>query len=145
MWCWSILIIAQAFDITGLFQGNEKFGEIVLRNVILKTLCLILIFVFVKDSNDVWIYIVLNASAVLLASIALWVDVPNMIEKVKFKELKPKRHILPVLKLFVPTIAVSLYTVLDKTLIGTLITDTYIEATTEMVNGVEKVIEVTKD
>lgn len=144
MWCWSILIVAQMFDITGLLQGNEKFGQIVLRNVILKTICLILIFVFVKDSNDVWIYIVLNSSAVLLASLALWVDLSSMIEKVKLKELKPKRHILPVLKLFVPTIAISLYTVLDKTLIGVLITDTYVESTTVVVDGIEKVVETTK-
>ena len=144
MWCWSILIVAQMFDITGLLQGNEKFGQIVLRNVILKTICLILIFVFVKDSNDVWIYVVLNSSAVLLASLALWVDLSSMIEKVKLKELKPKRHILPVLKLFVPTIAISLYTVLDKTLIGVLITDTYVESTTVVVDGIEKVVETTK-
>lgn len=144
MWCWTILIFAQAFDITGLFQGNEKFDIIVVRNIIVKTLCIFLIFTIVKDSNDLWLYIVLNSLATLISNITLWISVPKNLNKVKLKELHPFKHIVPVFKLFIPTIAVSLYTVLDKTLIGLLVDGTYIETTTQIVDGTEQIINTTK-
>ena len=56
MWILSLNIISIVFDIAYLYQGNESFGIITLRNVIIKILGIILIFSFVKDSNDVWIY-----------------------------------------------------------------------------------------
>ena len=53
MLLFSINIIATAFDIAFFFQGNEDFGKIVIRNVIIKILSIIAIFLFVKDTNDV--------------------------------------------------------------------------------------------
>jgi len=59
-----------------------------------------------------------------------------------FIQLLP--HIVPVIKLFIPTVAISLYTVLDKTLIGLLIDETYIETSTQIVDGMEQIINTTK-
>ena len=61
-----------------------------------------------------------------------------MLCKVKFKDLKPARHIVPTLRLFVPTVAIYVYAVLDKTLIGLLVSGTQ----TEIVDGVEVVTKV---
>ena len=47
-----IQLTANIFDISWLFQGIEEFDKTVVRNLIVKLLCLILIFVFVKDYND---------------------------------------------------------------------------------------------
>jgi len=135
MWWWVILIIAQEFDISFLFQGNEEFGKIVIRNVLIKLVLIACVFIFVKSADDVYIYVLCSAGSTLLGNLSLWLHLPKMLAKCGLAELKPIRHLLPTLRLFLPTIATSIYTVLDKTLIGLVITDTY----TVVENGVEVV------
>ncbi len=53
----SVSIIAAAFDISWFFMGMENFGVTVLRNLIVKILTLVSIFLFVKSYNDLYIYI----------------------------------------------------------------------------------------
>ncbi len=144
MFWWALNILAIGFDITFLFQGNEEFGKIVGRNVIIKALSVILIFILVKKQSDVWLYVILTSCANLLGNISLWLYLPKYLNKVKRSELKPLRHFWPTVKLFIPTIASSVYTILDKTLIGLLIQDTYVVQETQIVNGVETVVEVVK-
>ena len=45
-------IIANAIDISWFFQGLEEFKKTVIRNMIVKVISVICIFVFVKTSND---------------------------------------------------------------------------------------------
>lgn len=144
MWCWITIIIAQAFDITGLFQGNEEFGIIVLRNVIIKTIFILMIFILVKTSNDVWIYVILSALSTLFSNLSLWLNIGKKLTNIQVKQIHPTKHIIPVMKLFIPTIAVTLYTVLDKTLIGVLVEGTYSDSAIEVVDGVEKIVHITK-
>ena len=133
MLIFSINIIATAFDIAFFFQGNEDFGKIVLRNVIIKTLSIASIFIFVKKQDDVWVYALINAVLLIASNISLWSYLPKYLVKVKMNEIKPLRHLKGTLRLFIPTVATSIYTVLDKTLIGVLIDGTY----TVIENGVE--------
>ena len=44
-----------------------------------------------------------------------WLTIPKYVDKPKLKELHPARHIKTVISLFIPTIAIQIYTVLDKT------------------------------
>ena len=141
---WTISIFSVAVDISFLFQGNEDFKKTVLRDMMIKLISVILIFVLVKRSDDVWLYVILTSGGSFLGRLSLWLYLPKYLIKVDSKELKPIRHLLPTIKLFIPTIATSIYTVLDKTLIGLLISDTYVVKETQIINGVETVIEVVK-
>lgn len=141
---WTLNILAVAFDITFLLQGNEDFGKIVGRNAIVKIISVVLIFILVKQKNDVWLYVLLTSCASLIGNMTLWFYLPKYLCKVKFTELNPTRHIWPTIKLFIPTIATSIYTVLDKTLIGLLIPDTYTVTEIQIVNGIETTIESIK-
>ena len=135
MLLFSINIIATAFDIAFFFQGNEDFGKIVIRNVIIKILSIIAIFLFVKDANDVWVYALINSLMLIVSNLSLWSYLPKLLTKVKISDLRPLSHLKGTLRLFIPTIATSIYTVLDKTLIGVLVSGTY----TVIENGVEVV------
>ena len=53
-------ILASVFDISWFFQGFEEYKFISIRNIIIKTLFTISIFVFVKNKNDLNLYILLN-------------------------------------------------------------------------------------
>ncbi len=123
----SINIIAVAFDLTYLFQGIEKFGILTVKNILIKILGLTLIFIFVKNETDLWLYTFLYSVITIVANISLWPNLPKFIEKVNFRELNIKRHIMPTIKLFIPTIATSIYTILDRTLIGILVPQTVVE------------------
>ena len=133
MWIFCINIIAVAFDIAFFFQGNEDFGKIVLRNVIIKSISVALIFIFVKKPEHLWIYAIINSGMLIVSNLSLWTYLPKYL--VKVNGLKPFRHLKDTFLLFLPTIATSVYVILDKTLIGLLVPGTY----TEIENGVEVV------
>lgn len=114
----SINIIAVATDITWFFQGMEEFGKIVLRNFVLRLLNIVSIFLFVKSSEDLIIYIFLLAFLPFLAHISMWTYLPKYIEMGTREKIQLKRHLKGIISLFIPTIAVSIYSALDKTMIG---------------------------
>ncbi|MBO5169543.1 MAG: flippase [Oscillospiraceae bacterium] len=120
----SLEIIGTALNISFFFQGNENFGLIVLRDFIIRVTGIVFIFVFVKQQSDLWLYAFCNSATALISAISLWFCLRKKIRRIKLNELNPLRHLIPSIKLFIPTIAISIYTILDKTLIGILIPGT---------------------
>lgn len=118
-----IQLVANLFDISWLFQGIEEFDKTVVRNLIVKLLSLVLIFVVIKTPEDLWKYFAIYVGAELLGNMTLWLYLPKYLEKINVKTLEIKKHIKPVITLFVPQIAIQIYTVLDKTMIGKITGD----------------------
>ena len=114
----SIEIIGVMFDVSFFFQGNEEFKKTAVASILVKIISYIFIFVFIKNESDLWKYVLILSLADFFSNSILWIYIPNYIEKVKFKELKVLKHIPATFILFLPTIATSVYTSLDKTLIG---------------------------
>lgn len=119
----TINIISIAFDIGFYFQGNEEFGKIVLKSLIIKVFYTISIFVFVKQQSDLWKYVLLGSISTFLNATALWFTIRKKVKKPNFKELKPQRHFKYALALFIPAVAANIYSVLGKTLIGVILDD----------------------
>ncbi len=113
-------IAAVAFDVSYYFQGMEDFKKIVFRNVVVKIITVVLIFVLVDSSDDVWLYALINFGMVIIGNLTLWIGLPGYLVKVKPSDIHPMRHMPGTLRLFIPTIVISIYTVLDKTLIGVI-------------------------
>lgn len=116
-------MIANILDISWFFQGLEEFKKTVTRNIIVKIISIICIFIFVKTSNDLknyfWIYVL----STLIGNVSLWIYLPQYIKKVNIKDINIFKHIKPTISLFIPQIAIQIYTVLDKVMIGTIISD----------------------
>lgn len=111
-------ILAVGFDITWFFQGIEEFGKVVYRNSIIKILTIICIFVFIKDENDIYIYLGIMAFLHLVGQISIWPYLPRYVNKAKLKIKSVFRNTKEIISLFIPTVAIQIYTVLDKTMIG---------------------------
>lgn len=109
-------IVNIVFDITWFFQGLEEFQKTVLRNAVIRILNIIFIFVFVKDSNDLVVYVAGTVILSFLGSISLWTYLPKYVCKVN--KLNPFRDVKTIIKLFIPTIAIQIYTIVDKTMLG---------------------------
>ena len=116
-------IVANALDISWFFQGLEEFKKTVLRNSLVKIMSVIFIFILVKTQNDLIEYFIIYVLSTFLGNISLWIYLPKYIEKIKFKDLKVLRHLKPTIGLFIPQVAIQIYTVLDKTMIGSIIED----------------------
>ena len=116
-------LIANIIDISWFFQGLEDFKKTVIRNTIVKILSIIAIFIFVKTKNDLIKYFVIYMLSTLLGNASLWFYLPKYIVKVKIRELNIFKHLKPTIMLFIPQIAIQVYTLLDKTMIGTIISD----------------------
>lgn len=115
--------MANCFDISWFFQGLEEFKKTVTRNIIVKTISVISIFTFVKTPNDLKLYFGIYVLSTLIGNLSLWAYLPKYLKKVKAKQLNIIKHIKPTIGLFIPQIAIQVYTVLDKTMIGAIIPD----------------------
>ena len=120
----TINIVSVIVDISFFYQGNEEFGLLSIKNIAIKLIGVVLVFVFVKKVSDVWLYVFIQAAVSIIANASMWIGMIKRLKKVNIKDLELKRHIKPTLKLFVPALAVFVYEVLDKTLIGLLIPGT---------------------
>lgn len=118
-------LLATMADISWYFTGHEQMKYIVLKNSMCKLLGIILLFVCIKQKEDIVLYAIINSSIQLFGNLSMWTYLPKMLEKVNFKTLTLKKHFQETLVYFIPTIAISIYTVLDKTLIGIMTDDTY--------------------
>lgn len=119
-------IFASIFDISWFYQGLEEYKFISTRNIIIKLLFTVSIFIFVKEKSDLNLYIILNSLSLIISSLALWIKLPKFIVKCKRKSIKIFRHLKDTLIYFLPQIATQVYTVLDKTMLG-IITNAEIE------------------
>lgn len=114
----AIQVLATAFDITWLYEGVENFKIIVIRNILIKILGIAYLFLFIKDANELNLYILSIGVIALIGNISLWSECKKYIVRVQIEKLNLSKHIKSVFVYFVPTIATSVYTVLDKTMIG---------------------------
>lgn len=116
-------IIGNCFDISWFFQGMEEFKKTVTRNTVVKLISLICIFVFVKTKNDLHIYFIIYVLSILIGNLSLWLYLPKYIKNIPVKQLNIFRHLKPTISLFIPQIAIQVYTLLDRTMVGAIITD----------------------
>lgn len=119
-------LVAVMFDISWFYAGIERFQYTVGWNSLFKVLTTVLLFIVVKKPTDLLIYAFLMSFQLVLGNLGMWTGLKKYIHKVDIKSIKIKRHFHETLIYFIPTIAASIYNVLDKTMIG-LITHSTIE------------------
>lgn len=116
----TITLIAVPFDISWFFGGYEQFKYIVLRNTFFRLAGIAVLFVFVRKPSDLLLYMALLAASGLIGNLSMWTYLPQFLVRTDFHELNIRRHVKETIIYFIPTIATSVYTVLDKTMIGIL-------------------------
>ena len=116
-----IYLISTAFDINWFLFGMEKFRLTVTRNAIIKVITCLSVFLFVRQRDDLYIYTIIMSFGTLTSQLLLWPFLKKYVrfQKVTFKK-DIKKHLKPCLILFVPVIAVSLYKIMDKIMLGNM-------------------------
>ena len=107
-------------DVGWYCTGMEHFRTIVKRNIVVKTLNIVLILTLVRAYSDLNKYTVIMAGCQLLSQIIIsFVVIKDVkITLPKFSEVWPRFK--PNFLLFLPTIAATVYQVMDKIMIGAI-------------------------
>lgn len=115
-----IVLLSVFFDINWFFFGMEQFKLTVSRSIIIKIVSILMIFLFVRTSDDIVQYTIIMASSTLLSQIVLWPFLRKEILSPRKVTISAKSHIKHCLILFIPVIAVSLYKIMDKIMLGAM-------------------------
>ena len=115
-----ITLFANMIDISWLFSGKEDFKKITIRNVVIRIIGVISIFTFIKSSDDLYLYVFLIVIFDFLGQFVMWVPAKKFIKRPSFNTKIMKKNLHPIILLFLPQVAISLYVVLDRTLLGLL-------------------------
>lgn len=107
-------------DVGWYCTGMEQFRTIVKRNILIKCLNIVLILTLVRAYSDLNIYTIIMAGCQLLSQIIIsFVVIKDVkISLPKFSEVWPRFK--PNFLLFLPTIAATVYQVMDKIMIGAI-------------------------
>jgi len=122
----SLYILGAMFDINWFFFGIEEFRVTFTRNMIVKVLTVASIFAFVHDKSDLWIYITIMAGGNFISQSMVWLVLRKYVSFVKPRWKELIVHLRPLVILFVPVVAVSLYRVLDKILLWNFSNETQV-------------------
>lgn len=117
-WLQIFVPLSAVFDISWFFFGMEEFRITVPRNILLKILNVVLMLLIVKQKADLWKYTLLLSLIIIATHLALWPYLPKFIGKPKLSLHKIAANIKPDLILFIPVLAISLYKVMDKIMLG---------------------------
>lgn len=117
-WIMIINIIAAVADMGWLYHGLEEYRYISIRNILIKLGSVVAIFVFVHTSDDLPIYVLINSLSLLMSSALLWFKFPKIADKPVPKDIHIFKYWKESIIYFLPQVATSIYTVLDKTMLG---------------------------
>lgn len=118
----SSMIFLANLGVEWFYQGIEDQKFITVRFFIVRISTLVLLFFFVKNTNDYLIYAVILVLSTVGGNVLNFVNLKNHISftNIKYKNLNFKRHIKPILTVFVASISVSIYIQLDNLLLGSI-------------------------
>lgn len=119
----TIYVLSGLFDISWFFFGLEEFKITVTRNIVIRVLSLVLIFLFVKTEADLWKYTLIVVGSAFFPQIYLWKYIRTYIDCVVFPGFRSIfKNLIPEITLFIPAIAVNVYKVMDKIMLGNMST-----------------------
>lgn len=117
-----IQLFLNFINIDWLYKGEEEYVYIAIRSIIVKLIAFIAVILFIKEKNDYVLY-------ALISSLALAGNYIFNIFRAKkyvtftFSDLKFKHHIKPIIILAFSIILSTIYSKVDITMIGLMVSD----------------------
>lgn len=115
-----IYVLSALFDVNWFFFGMEQFRLTVIRNTVVKVLTAAAVFAFVRDAGDIDAYVAVMCTGFLVSQLALWPFLRRYVDFARPSAKGVLQHLRPNLVLFVPVVAVSVYNILSKIVLGAM-------------------------
>jgi len=113
-----LTLLANILDISWYFFGKEQIKKISIRNMVIKVIGIVLIFTFVKEYDDLDLYVLINAGTLFLGQLIMWIPLLREILFVKITLKKVASHFKPIMILFLPQIMIQIYILANKIILG---------------------------
>lgn len=114
-----LYLLGTIFDYSFYFQGEERFVSICIRNIFIRVLTLVLIFVLIRNTEDLWIYcLILGVGQILSSLIMVFSFGKNSLCKIDLKKLEVWKYFKLSIPYFIPALSVSLFSYLNQVLLG---------------------------
>lgn len=114
----SLQVFSATIDISWLFFGVQEFKIPAIIQMFSRLFSFGLIFIFVKNINDLWKYVLIMASSYIISLLPLLYFRKKRITAFSFTLKNVKKHLMSSLILFIPIIATSIFRLMDKIMIG---------------------------
>lgn len=118
-----ILSLSLFFSTIGcewFYKGVEDFKYITIRGVIIRLLSLILLFVFVREKEDLYYYALLLVFGTVGNNVLNFLRLRKYVRITQtiFCDFHPVRHFAPVLRIFALNLIISIYVQLNTVMLG---------------------------
>lgn len=133
-----LYVFSGLLDISWFFFGMEKFKITVSRNIVIRLVDLACIFIFVRTKEDLWKYTLIMTLGIVLSQAYLWCYINRLVDRYRPQMADLWKHLRSELVLFIPIIAVSLYKMMDKIMLGQMSTITQVG----YYEGAEKILNI---
>jgi O-antigen/teichoic acid export membrane protein len=124
-WLGGLYILSNTFSIEWFFNGLSEFKFIAIRAIVIRFVFIFGLFLLVKTSSDVFWYFSLNVLVLIinnLVNLYVWRKKARLI----LVNLEIKKHLKPLFYIFLSTVAISLYILIDTLILGFIKGDLYV-------------------
>jgi len=115
-----ITFVAQAIDISWYFNGREENKKVAVRNIVVRIVSIILVFMLVKTTSDLWKYILINSVSLFVGQFIMWIHLLREIRFVKPQLENIMTHLKPIFVLFIPQINIQIYLLINRIVLGSI-------------------------
>ena len=115
---WIPTMVSALLDISWFVFGTSEFKMPTIRNYVLQIVSTMLVFLFVKNPDDVWIYILVSSITSFASQLCLVPYVAKRVSYVRPDGRMVKSNLKANSLLFLPVAAISVYTMVDKVMLG---------------------------
>ena len=116
----SIVIMATTLGVDWLYSALEEYAYITVRSFIFQMASVILMFMFVKESNDYYNYACITVLASVGSNLLNLIHSQRYVNWFKKSDINLKKHMKPVMVIFALNLSVNIYTNLDSVMLGFL-------------------------
>lgn len=122
----SATILFKAIGVEWFYNGVEDFKYITIRSIIVRILSLIVLFMFVKEKDDLFLYAAIGIAGTVGSNVFNFFRLPKYVNIHSFgwKDLHVWKHLKPAMKIFALNLIISLYVSLDSIMLGFLKNET---------------------
>lgn len=114
-----LMLILNIFSIDWFYQGIEEYGYITSRNILIKVISIVLIFLMIRDKEDYIFYAGINIFGLCFNNILNYLHSQKFVYK-KIYQFKPFYYLKELKIFFLIALVVALYTQLDQVFLGTI-------------------------
>ena len=118
LWINSLSILLSVAGIEWFYQAIKQYDYITFRNILFKVISIILMFLFVHDSNDYIIYGAITIIGTVGSNILNLLRLPRYITFKLLGNYCFKQHLKPIILLFLYSAATTIYTNMDTVMLG---------------------------